>query len=84
MESKQKIHKGLIAVPTITTYKQDYHQSKVPYWLSNISRDFLLQKKKSKVPYQCQYGHYAGKGRHPREIQQQRMCQPEYPKIMQR
>jgi len=45
MESKQKIHKGLIAVPTITTYKQDYHQSKVPYWLSNISRDFLLQKK---------------------------------------
>jgi len=37
----------------------------------------------SKVAYQYQYGHYAGKGRHPREIQQQRMCQPEYPKILQ-
>jgi len=34
----------------------------------------------SKVAYQYQYGHYAEKGRHPREIQQQRMCQPEYPK----
>lgn len=37
----------------------------------------------SKVAYQYQYGHYAGKGRHPREIQQQRMCQPEYPKMLQ-